>query len=157
MKPFIILLVTFVLAVAVSKLAMGNWNFVFSGNLSMAVMLCFTSLGHFMFTKGMAMMVPSFIPMKKLMVYFTGILEIILGIALLFPSLRFASGILLLVFFALMLPANMNAAIRHIDYEKATYEGKGMSYLWFRIPLQVLFIAWVYVFAVSNICMPLPC
>ncbi len=153
MKPLVILLVTFVLAVAVSKLAMGGSNFVFSGNLAMAVMLCFTSLGHFMFTNGMAMMMPSFIPMKKLMVYFTGILEIILGIGLLFPSLRFTSGILLIVIFVLMLPANINAAKKHIDYEKATYEGKGMGYLWFRIPLQILFIAWVFVFAVSNLCM----
>jgi uncharacterized membrane protein len=151
MKPLLVLLVTFVLAVAISKFATGGWDIIFSGNLSMAIMMCFSSLGHFMFPNGMTMMIPSFIPMKKLMVYLTGILEIILGIALLFPSWRFTSGIILLVFFVLTLSANINAAMKHVDFEKATYEGKGVGYLWFRIPLQLLFIAWVYVFAVSNL------
>ena len=53
----------------------------------------------------------------------------------------------LIVFFILILPVNINAALRHIDYEKGTYEGPGTKYLWFRIPLQVLFILWVYWFA----------
>jgi hypothetical protein len=47
------------------------------------------------------------------------------------------------------LSANINAAIHKVDYEKATYEGPGISYLWFRIPLQLLFIAWVAYFGLE--------
>jgi uncharacterized membrane protein len=43
-----------------------------------------------------------------------------------------------------MLPANVYAALHHIDYEKATTGGKGPGSLWFRVPLQFFFIAWVY-------------
>jgi len=46
------------------------------------------------------------------------------------------------------LPANINAARKHTDFQKATNEGNGMIYLWFRIPLQVLFIAWVFYFSI---------
>lgn len=151
MKPLVVLLGTFVLAVAISKFTIGSWNIVFSGNLSMSIMLCFTALGHFMYTNGMAMMLPAFIPMKKLLVYLTGIAEIILGILLVFPRYRLITGLLLIVFLMLMLPANIKAALKRIDFEKATYEGKGISYLWFRIPLQIWFMVWVYIFAINNV------
>ena len=51
------------------------------------------------------------------------------------------------MFFIAVLSANINAAVQRIDYEKATYGGAGVGYLWFRIPLQLFFIAWVYAFA----------
>jgi len=49
----------------------------------------------------------------------------------------------------LILPANSYAAVKKIDLEKANYNGSGLNYLWFRIPLQVLFIGWVYWFALK--------
>jgi uncharacterized membrane protein len=55
----------------------------------------------------------------------------------------------LIVFFVLLLPANINAAIKHIDYQKGTFEGQGLNYLWFRIPLQILFIVWTYMSAIK--------
>jgi uncharacterized membrane protein len=60
------------------------------------------------------------------------------------------TGWLLILFFILILPANIYAAVRHIDYQKATTEGNGLHYLWFRVPLQLLFIAWAYFFAVKG-------
>lgn len=37
----------------------------------------------------------------------------------------------------LILPANIYAAMNNVDHEKASVAGKGMNYLWFRIPLQI--------------------
>jgi len=54
-------------------------------------------------------------------------------------------------FFVLILPANIHAAIHHVNLETATNDGNGLNYLWFRIPLQVFYIAWVYFFAVKNV------
>ncbi len=65
MKPFYLLLAVFVISTGISKLTTGNWHLPFGGNLAMAVMFCFTALGHFMFTEGMTLMVPGFIPFKK--------------------------------------------------------------------------------------------
>jgi hypothetical protein len=35
------------------------------------------------------------------------------------------------VFFVVLLPANINAAIKYVDYQKGMFEGKGLSYLFF--------------------------
>ena len=150
MKPLVVLIVAFMLASMISKIFMGKWNVIFSGNMAMFLMLCFTAMGHFMFTEGMTMMMPEFIPLKKELVFFTAIAEVLLGLALLIPRFRYVAGIALIVLFILMLPANVNAAIKHIDYQKANYNGAGPSYLWFRVPLQLLFISWVLFFASGN-------
>jgi uncharacterized membrane protein len=114
----------------------------------MALMLAFTAIGHFAFAKGMVMMIPDFIPFKKALVYFTGVIEILAAVGLLIPSLKVLTAWLLIVFFILLLPANINAAIRHIDYQKGNFEGSGVNYLWFRVPLQILFILWTYFSAI---------
>ena len=114
----------------------------------MAVMLLFTAIGHFKFTTGMAMMLPSFIPAKKQIVLATGVIEILAAIGLLVSSTTKIAGILLIAFFVLILPANIYAALRQVNLEKADNSGNGINYLWFRIPEQVFFIAWIYLFAV---------
>jgi uncharacterized membrane protein len=147
MKPLIILLVTFLLTAGLSKLITGHYKVNFSANLAMCIMLLFTAMGHFKFTEGMMLMLPDFIPAKKMMVYGTGVMEILLGLALLFPKFRYAAGIILVIFLILILPANIYAALRHVDYETATFTGKGPAYLWFRVPMQILLIMWVYYFS----------
>jgi hypothetical protein len=39
--------------------------------------------------------------------------------------------------------------IKKVNPEKADNSGNGINYLWFRIPEQVFFMAWVYFFAVG--------
>lgn len=89
-------------------------------------------------------MIPPIVPFKTELVYFTGAAEILLGVGLLIPGLRMYSGYILIVFFILLLPANIYAAIKHIDFQKGTFNGNGITYLWFRVPLQALFIVWTY-------------
>ena len=124
-------------------------DYALSGRIAMSVMLLFTSIAHFVFTKGMAMMLPPFIPFKIEIVYLTGFIEMVAAIGLLIPRLSEVTGWLLIVFFILLLPANIYAASKQIDYEKASFEGKNLNYLWFRIPLQIVFIAWVYFSAIK--------
>ena len=96
----------------------------------------------------MATMLPSFIPFKKVMVFFTGVFEIAAAIGLLIPPLRNLTAWLLIIFFLVILPANISAAIRQIDYQKGTTDGPGLNYLWFRVPLQFFFIGWAYFFII---------
>jgi uncharacterized membrane protein len=144
MKPLIVLLIAFLIALVVMLLLNGIINWPLSGNIAMSVMLLFTAIGHFVFTKGMTLMVPPFIPFKKMMVYLTGFIEIRAAIGLLIPSLQILTSLLLIVFFVLMLPCNIYAAVKKVDYKKGNYNGPGLSYLWLRVPLQALFIVWVY-------------
>lgn len=150
MKPLIILLVAFTATLFVLKFKYGKYNFALSARVGMSAMLLFTAFGHFMFVDGMTMLIPDFIPFKKEMVYFTAIIEIFAAFALHITRLRTLIAWLLILFFILMLPANIKASIDNINYQKGTYDGNGLLYLWFRIPLQVLFIIWVYLSSIKN-------
>ena len=149
MKPLIVLLISFSLALLSTKLLLNNFEIALSARIAMAIMLVFTAIAHFAFTGGMEMMIPDFIPFKKAMVYFTGFIEICASIGLLIVHLKILTAWLLIVFFILLIPANIKAAVRHIDYQKGTFDGNGVTYLWFRIPLQILFILWTYLAAIK--------
>lgn len=150
MAPLIVLLSAFLIASLIFKIQTKEYHFSKSARIAMAVMLCFTAIAHFAFTKGMAMMIPSFLPFKITIVWLTGFLEILLGVGLLIPKYRKASGLVLILFLILMLPANIYAAVHNVNYQEATFYGHGLAYLWFRIPLQILFILWVYLSAVKK-------
>ena len=149
MKPLIVLITVFVISLFVTRYNTGDYLHFLSGSIAMAAMLAFTAVGHFAFCKGMSMMIPRFVPFRKLIVYLTGIIEIVAAILLLFSAYREATGWFLIGFFIVLLPANIYAAINHIDYQKGTYDGGGKKYLWFRVPLQLFFIAWVFFFILA--------
>lgn len=149
MKPLFVLLGTFVISLLLIKLFTKTFDYPLSGRIAMAVMLVFTAIGHFAFTKGMTMMLPDFIPFKTEIIYLTAIIEIIAALGLVIPSFRVWTGWALILFFILLLPGNIKAAIQHIDYQTGTFDGNGPNYLWFRIPLQILFIAWTYASAIK--------
>ncbi|KPM48712.1 DoxX family protein [Jiulongibacter sediminis] len=150
MKPLIVLLSSFILLVAFFRLTRKEYEYAKSARIAMAFMLFFTAIAHFIFTDGMAMMIPHFLPFKKGLVYLTGFLEILGGAGLLVPRFKELVGRALVVFFILILPANTFAAVHHIDYQNGSDDGPGMAYLWFRVPLQLLFIAWVYYSTLSG-------
>jgi uncharacterized membrane protein len=150
MKPLVVLIATFAFSCLVFYAIQHDANFILSGRIAMAFMLALTSVAHFAFFDGMVMTMPPYIPFKRFMVYFTGILEIAAGIGLLFISIHYIVAIVLIIFFVLLISSNIYAAQNHINLEKADYSGKGLAYLWVRIPLQLFFIAWVWFFAVLN-------
>ncbi|MFD2033585.1 DoxX family protein [Belliella marina] len=149
MKPLIVLLLSFAISIFVVKIIYKEYDLALSARIAMSIMLAFTAVGHFVFTKGMSMMIPKFIPYKESFVYLTGIFEIALAIGLLIPKLKGISGWGLIVFLLLMLPANIYASLNNVNYQKATFDGNGISYLWFRIPLQFLFIVWTYLSSIK--------
>jgi uncharacterized membrane protein len=150
MKPLVVLICVFLVSIFILKLVAKKYDIYLSARIGMCAMLIFTAIGHFVYTKGMTMMIPPIIPIKTEIIYLTGLLEVLLGVCLLIPSVRIYSGWILIALFLLLLPANIYAAIMHIDYQKGTYEGNGITYLWFRVPLQLFFIVWTYLSAVKN-------
>lgn len=150
MKPFIILLIVFAITVIILRVRRHKYDWPLAGRIAMSAMLLFTAIGHFAFTEGMAMMIPASLPLRVELVYFTGIIEIAAAVGLLLPSLRKTTGWLLILFLVLVLPANIYGALHHVDYQAATFDGNSPSYLWFRVPLQALYIGWVYLCAIRN-------
>lgn len=144
MKPFFVLVVAFIICSLILKLVVGHVNYRLAAQIAMACMLVFTAIGHFAFTEGMSTMLPDFFPKKKELVLITGLVEIALGVGLVLPQYKYTSAWMLIVFFMLVLPINIRAAIEHINYQTGQLNGPGISYLWFRVPLQLFFVLWVY-------------
>jgi len=149
MKLLVVLFGTFILALLGTTVFQGKPDFLFSGNLGMAVFIIFTGFSHFKFQKGMAMMIPDFMPGKMFWVYATGVLEIAAGIGLMIPSIREMTAILLIIFYMLVFIANINSSRKNINIFKADHTGPGMRYLYVqRIPMQIILIAWTWYFGI---------
>lgn len=150
MKPLVVLVAAFIIAALGVRIIGYDYDFALAARIGMCVMLLFTAVGHFAYVSGMMMMIPLVIPFKKAIVYLTGLLEIVFAVGIVIDDYRHTIGCLLMLFFLLVLPANIYATFKKIDYQKADASGTGTRYLLFRVPLQLLFIAWVYVSAVIN-------
>lgn len=117
----------------------------FCGRFGMAVMLTVTGIAHFVSPGFMVEMMPDFFPLKLEIVYFTGVLELLAAIGLLVERFSKLTAIMVIIFFICILPANINGAMKHVQFGGMQY---GVSHLWFRIPMQILFIAWTYYFGI---------
>ncbi|GAB3014628.1 DoxX family protein [Niabella terrae] len=148
MKPFFLLLIVFVLVLAATRIFRSESDLMLAGRLALSALLLFTALGHFLYPKGMALMLPEFVPFRTALIYGTGMIEIAAALCIWIPALRVLTGWLLLVFLVLILPANIYAAFRQLNYQTGQYNGPGLAYLWFRIPFQLLLLCWTYYFVI---------
>jgi uncharacterized membrane protein len=83
-------------------------------------------------------MPPAF-PMHLEAVYISGIFEILGGVCVLIPSLRRIAGLGLIALLISVYPANIYMAITPEAFPEISIE-----LLYFRLPLQFLFIYWAY-------------
>lgn len=149
MKPLIFLISATLVSLAVLA-GMGRGFDIYEAmRLGMSGMLLFTASGHVAFAGRMQMMLPVFVPYKSFLIGITGIIEVAAAVGLLIPDYTRSVAIFLMVFFVLILPANIFAARHRINYLNADKPGPGPNYLWLRIPAQIIFIGWVYVCGVQ--------
>ncbi len=150
MIPLIVLLGVFAVASIVIRLRNKKANWQLAGRIAMSAMLLFTAAAHFVFTDGMTKMIPEPFPLKRELVYMTGVLELVLAVGLLAPKAKTTAGWALMLFFVAVLPANINASIENINYQTGELDGNGIEYLWFRVPLQIFFIVWVFFSSIKR-------
>jgi uncharacterized membrane protein len=138
MLVLIVLLLSWLLFRAVGAAglhALASWQD--SADYALAVMFVFTSSAHFNKMKhDLARMIPPYLPRPLLIVYITGVLELLGAAGLVLPHFRRLAGICLIVLLIGMFIANVNAARQGV-----TLRGKAPTPLWLRAPMQVLFIA----------------
>ncbi len=116
----------------------------------MSAMLVLTGIAHFVFAKGMVLTLPESISVRRIIIYITVILELLAAIGLHLSDRRRVTGLLLLLFFILLLPANIYAAHRHVYIETANFDGDGTASLVYGVPSPFVFIAWVYFFVLYK-------
>ena len=144
MIPLAILLSVFLLTLLVTRIFKLQLSARGAGRIGLAAMLVFTASMHFIYTKGMALTIPDLLPFREAAVLATGILELGFIIGLLLPSTWNATGKAMIFFLIVVLPTHVYATLNHIDFRTAEATGHGLDFLWFRIPLQLFFIAWVF-------------
>jgi len=146
MLPLIFLLITFGFLLAIRKFFLkDNLSFSFIGRASLAVMLIVTGIAHFTSTDLMIEMMPEFMPMKREIIYFTGVCELLAIVGLLWDKTSKLTAIMLIIFFIAILPANIVGSMKQIPLGGME---NGAMYLLFRVPLQIFFILWTYYFGI---------
>lgn len=101
----------------------------------------FAGIMHFIVPKGFDKIVPPYIPKARLMVYLSGIAEILLGIALFFEPTRSYAAIGIILLLIAVFPANL--------YMAQLWRSKKHPYTWLayaRLPLQFLLIWWAWMY-----------
>jgi uncharacterized membrane protein len=116
------------------------------GRIGIALVFLFTGVGHFVKTEAMSQMLPPWVPRRVLLIYLTGVFELLAGLAVLVPQLARPDGILLCLFLIAILPSNVYAAFRRVDFGG---HAAGPIYLVARIPLQFFLMGWIYWFTVE--------
>lgn len=95
----------------------------------------------------MAAMLPPSIPARTVLIYVTGVLELLGAIGIWVPSLMRLTGILLILMLIGVLPANIYSAFNQVKF--GGHEA-GPAYLLIRIPFQFLVIWWTW-FATEQV------
>ena len=148
MAPLIILLATFGILILLDRFLLGRRiGLSLAGRVAMATMLVATGVSHFTNTDKMVSMMPDFMPAKRELVYFTGVCELAAVIGLVWNKTASLASVLLIVFFVLVLPANIAGSLKAVNFGGMEY---GPLYLLLRVPMQVFFIWWVWWFGIKR-------
>lgn len=114
--------------ISIDLVIMGGWT-----NLA--------GIMHFVAPKGFEKIVPPYISKRRLMVYLSGIAEIILGTALFFDPTRSYAALGIILLLIAVFPANLYMAQR--------WRAKKLPYTWAayaRLPLQLVLIWWAFLY-----------
>lgn len=149
MAPLIIQLTCFGIMVGLRLTALkGHQSFAFldrAGAISIGVVFFVAGIAHFTMTEQMALMFPKFVPMRIQLVYASGVMEVLLGLTLIYGTSNDKwIGVSLMIFLIMSLPLNIYSAVQNIGLG-----AKGINYLWFRVPLQVFWFGWIYKFVIK--------
>jgi uncharacterized membrane protein len=105
----------------------------------LAIFFVLAGANHFINASFYLQMMPPYLPWPLFLVYLSGILEVVLGIMVLIPSLTSIAGWGLIALLVAVFPANIHMAL-HPDL----FPSISPVALWIRLPFQGVFIAWAY-------------
>jgi len=101
--------------------------------------LIFAGLMHFVTPKPYVAIMPAALPAKLELVYVSGVAEMATGVGSLHPRTRRAAGWLGIATMLGVYPANVQMCFNAEKYPKIP-----PAALWARLPVQALFVYWIY-------------
>ncbi|MDZ4789110.1 MAG: DoxX family membrane protein [Blastochloris sp.] len=111
----------------------------------LAVFFVLAGANHFLNPTPYISMIPPYLPWPAELVWISGVAEVMGGIGLLLSALRCYAGWGLIALLIAVFPANLNVALNG-------WPGVDLPdwALWLRLPLQLVFIWWVYLICVVG-------
>ena len=104
-----------------------------------AVFFVLAGVNHFINTAFYLKIMPPFLPWHLLLVYLSGVIEIVLGVLLIIPNFTRAAAWGLIALLIAIFPVNIHMAVNHELHPEYS-----VTALWIRLPLQFVLIAWAY-------------
>jgi uncharacterized membrane protein len=107
---------------------------------AMSFLYCFAGISHFWKPKIFLSITPKWVPFPLIVNIIVGIIEVILGISLLFETTRSYAAMGIIVLLIAVFPANV------YHFQKARRKGKLVIPTMIRLPIQLVLIYWAYTF-----------
>jgi len=109
--------------------------------LLLAISFVVAGLNHFRDPTFYLAIMPPALPWHLGLIYVSGVCEVLGGLLVLLPATRRLAGWGLCALLIAVFPANVYAAIAHVQLPGAQV---APLLWWLRLPFQAVFIAWVY-------------
>jgi uncharacterized membrane protein len=115
-----------------------TFDFVPVARWALALVMIVAGVMHFVKPRFYLRIMPPYVPFHRACVFWSGVAEVLLGIALLAPAARPWSAYGLIALFIAVFPANVHMALHAKALRVPSWIG------WGRLPLQAVFIAWAW-------------
>ena len=136
---FLIVLGSATLAAVAAQLIRHRVQLREAARVGMAAAMVVAGIAHWARPLPFLQHLPPWVPMPELLVFITGVAEVVLGAALLAAQpWRARAGTALAAYLLAVFPANVYVAVAGVDVDGQP----GGMYPWLRLPFQILFIAW---------------
>jgi uncharacterized membrane protein len=110
-----------------------------AARIAMGVAFVVAGIGHVATPTPFVQHLPSWVPERHALIYLTGLLEVVGGVALIaLRAWRWPIGVLIALYLVAVFPANVYVAVAGVAVDGLP----GGVYPWLRLLLQPVFIAW---------------
>ena len=112
----------------------------------LGVLFLFGGYAHFTKTEFYLNAMPSYLPLHEIVVYGSGVIEMLLGLLIIIPKTSQKAAFSIILLLIATFPVNINMYLNHQDFE-----GMSETFLLIRLPIQLVLIAWAYVYTKKRI------
>jgi len=108
----------------------------------LGLLLIIGGIAHFTMTGFYVNTLPDYLPFHEMIVYISGVVEILLGVLLVIPKTTKKAAVGIIILFIAIFPANVNMYLNHENFPDMSETS-----LLIRLPIQLVLIAWAYIYA----------
>jgi len=108
----------------------------------LGLLLIIGGIAHFTMTGFYVNTMPDYLPFHEMIVYISGVVEILLGVLLVIPKTTKKAAVGIIILFIAIFPANVNMYLNHENFPDMSETS-----LLIRLPIQLVLIAWAYIYA----------